>query len=74
MMHDGVNRLWILRTHSGLNVDGFKDDFEAIDRLIRHALTVGPADAKARIEATVAEALKHNDEPDDIEPAKGGAR
>lgn len=64
-MHDGVSKLWLLRAGRGLSVDGFKDELEAIDALIRHALvwSEGDVDArKARIQAVVDEALKHLDE------------
>jgi hypothetical protein len=58
-LSDGVSKLWILRAGSGLNIQGHKDDLEAIDALIRHALVFGPADMKRRIEKTAANALKH---------------
>lgn len=51
--------------HYPLELEGFKDDIEAIDALIRHALVFGSSATKAQIEAAVAEALKHNDEPAD---------
>lgn len=60
-MHDGVSKVWIMRADFGLNITGCKSDIEAIDALIRHALTFGPPETKAAIEAAVAEALTHLD-------------
>lgn len=70
---DGVSKLWIVRTRGGLDVDGFKDEPEAIDRLIRTALTRAAEeqlpDLKARIGSVVADALKHCD-PEPPKPRK----
>jgi hypothetical protein len=67
-LYDGLSKLWILRTpDSALDIDGHEDEFAAIDALVRHIL-IWHGDApetKARIEATVREALKHCDESDD---------
>lgn len=67
-LYDGVSKLWILRTHNGaLDVDGYNDEFAAIDALVRHIM-IWSGDApetKARVETTVREALKHCDEPAD---------
>lgn len=64
-MHDGVSKLWIVRADRGLDVDGFDNEISAIDRLVRRALMAAPIgtvdDVKARINATVAEALTHLD-------------
>lgn len=59
-LHDGVSRVWILRMRGGLDLEGFNDEREAIDRLIRRALLAGVT--REKIEATVAKALKHLDE------------
>jgi hypothetical protein len=64
-MYDGVNNLWILRSGRGLSVDGFKDEVEATSYLIRSLLAKSTNDlsaAKARVEAAVADALKHMDD------------
>lgn len=58
---DGVNKLWILRTNRGLDVDGYKDEIGAIDALVRQALINCGPEIKSKIEAAVAEALKHLD-------------
>ena len=64
-IHDGVSKVWVLRRDHGLDVDGYRNDVEAIDRLIRHALTAGVP--RSDIEAAVAHALRHldEDEPDE---------
>lgn len=61
-MHDGVSKLWVVRANEGLDVDGYKDESEAIGALIRQALSFGPLETRAKIEAAVAKALTHLDE------------
>lgn len=69
-MWDGVNTLWILRIHNGLDIDGCKDEGEAIDHLIRYALTFKKDPGlKDRIRSIVEEALQHDIEPADRRPA-----
>lgn len=66
-MNDGVSNLWVVRCERGLDIDGFKDEFEAIDRLIRRVLVKDGDAAKARIRAVVEDALRHMDEDDATE-------
>ena len=65
-MHDGVNRLWILRVNRGLDLDGFPSELEAIDWLIRHMLVRSSdrAVVKHSVRSTVEHALRHLDEED----------
>lgn len=71
-MHDGVSRLWIMRARGGLQIEGFRDEVEAIGDLIRHALTFGPPETRAKIEAAYADAIKHL-EDEESEPARKAA-
>lgn len=80
-LRDGVSKLWILRAECGLDMDGYRDEIEAIDALVRMALVRGTVDAKPKIEAAVAEALKHLDpkprtcnKHDDCDAADGRAK
>lgn len=67
-MNDGVSKLWILRRHGSLDVDGYHDEPEAIGALVRHAVSFSRpeerAALKARIRVIVDRALRH-DEPDE---------
>lgn len=63
-LSDGVSKLWVVRARGGLQLEGYHNEIEAIDGLIRHALSFGPPDTRAKIEAAVADALKHRDEDD----------
>lgn len=63
-MTDGVSKLWITRADKGLSVYGYGNELEAIDALIRAALTKSkdvPA-IKSAVMARVDDALKHMDE------------
>ncbi len=73
---DGVSKLWILTIdRRALDVEGYTDEHEAIDRLIRHRLTFTTWSnealeaEKAHIRAKVEKALTHldDDEKEDSE-------
>jgi hypothetical protein len=61
-MHDGVSRIWVTRIQRGFCIDGYKDDCEAIDAIVRHALVFGPPETRTRLEAVFANAIQHLDE------------
>lgn len=73
MFSDGVSKLWILRTGRGqLQVEGFKNEAEAIQYLIRHVLAFSSDTeaAKALLGSAIATAMQHMDETE--QPPESG--
>ena len=65
-LSDGVSRIWMLRVDHGLDINGFKDEFEIIDWLVRVLMSKSYSQTdKDKVRTTVEEALKHMDEPEE---------
>jgi len=62
-MYDGVSKLWIVRAGRGLDVTGFKSEFDAIGQLVRCIMRDDDStESKDQVVDAVAEALRHMDE------------
>lgn len=70
-MIDGVSKLWIVYRKGALDISGFTNEPDAVEQLVRNALTLAKdedvAALKARFRASFDEAMKHLDD-DEREP------